>query len=54
LAAAGHFSDSHEALQEALAIVPEQSSALCTTVVTTCAAVERQLGRYEQAPRAVL
>ena len=49
LAAAGHFTDSHEALQEAIAIVPEDSSALCTTVVTTCAAVERQLGRYEQA-----
>jgi ATP/maltotriose-dependent transcriptional regulator MalT len=48
LAAAGHFTDSHEALLEALAIVPD-SSALCTTVVTTCAAVERQLGRYEQA-----
>ena len=30
-------------------IVPEHSSALCTTVATTCAAVERQLGRYEQA-----
>lgn len=49
LAAAGHFSESHEALQEAISIIPEQSSALCTTVVTTCAAVERQLGRYEQA-----
>ena len=49
LAAAGHFTDSHEALLEAVAIVPEQSSALCTTVATTCAAVERQLGRYEQA-----
>jgi DNA-binding NarL/FixJ family response regulator len=47
--AAGHFTDSHEALQEAVAMVPEESSALCTTVVTTCAAVERQLGRYEQA-----
>ena len=49
LAAAGHFTDSHEALLEAVAIVPEDSSALCTTVATTCAAVERQLGRYEQA-----
>jgi ATP/maltotriose-dependent transcriptional regulator MalT len=46
--AAGHFTASHEALQEAVAIVPEHSSALSTTVVTTCAAVERQLGRYEQ------
>ena len=49
LAAAGHFTDSHEALLEAIAIVPEQSSALCTTVATACAGVERQLGRYEQA-----
>ena len=48
LAAAGRFTDSHEALQEAIANVPEDSSALCT-VVTTCASVERQLGRYEQA-----
>ena len=47
--AAGHFTASHEALLEAVAIVPEHSSALCTTVATTCAAVERQLGRYEQA-----
>src|SRR6266540_2319308 len=49
LSAAGHFADSHEALLEADAIVPEQSSALCTTVATACARVERQLGRYEQA-----
>ena len=49
LAAAGHFADSHEALLEAIAIVPEQSSALCTTVATACAGVERSLGRYEQA-----
>ena len=47
--AAGHFTASHEALLEAVAIVPEQSSALCATVATTCAAVERQLGQYEQA-----
>ena len=38
-----------ERLLEAVAVVPEDSSALCTTVATTCAAVERQLGRYEQA-----
>jgi DNA-binding NarL/FixJ family response regulator len=49
LAAAGHFTDSHEVLLEAVAIVPVQSSALSTTVATACAAVERQLGRYEQA-----
>jgi DNA-binding CsgD family transcriptional regulator len=49
LAAAGHFADSHEALLEAAAIVPEQSSVLCATVATACAGVERFLGRYEQA-----
>jgi ATP/maltotriose-dependent transcriptional regulator MalT len=48
LSAAGHFTASYEALQEAVAIAPERPSALCTTVVATCAAVERQLGRYEQ------
>jgi ATP/maltotriose-dependent transcriptional regulator MalT len=49
LAAAGHFIDSHEALLEAIAIVPKESSALCTTVATACAGVERFLGRYEDA-----
>ncbi|HEU6446100.1 MAG TPA: LuxR C-terminal-related transcriptional regulator, partial [Gaiellaceae bacterium] len=49
LAAAGYFTDSHEALLEAVAIVPERSSGLCTTVATACAGVERFLGRYEPA-----
>jgi len=49
LAAAGHFADSHEALLEAIALVPGQSSALLTTVVTTCAREERFLGRYDEA-----
>ena len=49
LAAVGQFDDSHEALLEAAAIVPQQSSALCTTVATGCAGVERFLGRYEDA-----
>ena len=49
LAAAGHFAESHEALLEAAAIVPEESSTLFTTVATACAGVERFLGRYEQA-----
>jgi ATP/maltotriose-dependent transcriptional regulator MalT len=49
LAGAGHFPDSHEALLEAIAIVPEWSSALHTTLTTGCARVERFLGRYEQA-----
>ena len=49
LAAAGHFTDSHEAMLEAVEIVREQPIALCTTVATACAGVERLLGRYEQA-----
>jgi ATP/maltotriose-dependent transcriptional regulator MalT len=49
LAAAGHFTEGHEALLEAIAIVPEQSSALRSMLATAYAVVERQLGRYEQA-----
>jgi len=49
LSAAGHFVEAHETLGEAVAIVPAELSALSTTVATTYAAVERQLGRYEQA-----
>jgi len=49
LAGAGHFADSHEALLEAIATVPEGSSALHTNLTTACARVERFLGRYEQA-----
>jgi DNA-binding NarL/FixJ family response regulator/tetratricopeptide (TPR) repeat protein len=49
LAAAGHFADSHSALLEGIAIVPKQSTALRTRLTTTCARVEHQLGRYEQA-----
>jgi DNA-binding NarL/FixJ family response regulator len=49
LAAAGHFAESHEALLESVVLAPNQSTALRTSVATACAAVERQLGRYEQA-----
>src|SRR5262249_32618889 len=49
LAAAGRFTDSHEAMLAAVSIVPGQPSALCTTVTTACAGVERFRGRYEQA-----
>ncbi|HSL14974.1 MAG TPA: AAA family ATPase [Actinomycetota bacterium] len=49
LAGAGRFADSHEALLEAIAVVPERSSALHTSLTTACARVERFLGRYEQA-----
>ncbi len=49
LAAAGRFTDSHEAALEAVALVPGQPSALNTAVATACASVERFLGRYEHA-----
>ena len=49
LAAAGRFTDSHEAALEAVALVPGQPGALKTTVATACAIVERFLGRYEHA-----
>jgi ATP/maltotriose-dependent transcriptional regulator MalT len=49
LAAAGYFAEGHEALLEALSIVPDGETALRTGVVAACAGVERQLGRYEQA-----
>jgi ATP/maltotriose-dependent transcriptional regulator MalT len=49
LAAAGRFTDSHQAALEAAALVPGQPGALNTTVATACASVERFLGRYEHA-----
>jgi ATP/maltotriose-dependent transcriptional regulator MalT len=49
LAAAGRFTDSHEAALEAAALAPGQPGALHTTVATACASVERFLGRYEHA-----
>jgi ATP/maltotriose-dependent transcriptional regulator MalT len=49
LAAAGRFTDSHQAALEAAPLVQGQPSALNTTVATTCASVERFLGRYEHA-----
>ncbi len=49
LAATGQFADSHEALLEGLALVPDESIALRTTLTTACARVEHQLGQYEQA-----
>jgi DNA-binding NarL/FixJ family response regulator len=49
LAAAGQFSESHEAMLEAVATVPTHEVELSTTVATACAAVERFLGRYDQA-----
>jgi DNA-binding NarL/FixJ family response regulator len=49
LTAVGRFADSHDALLQALAIVPDDSHALFARVARTCAAVESLLGRHEQA-----
>jgi DNA-binding NarL/FixJ family response regulator len=49
LTATGHFADSREALLEGLALVPEESIALRTTLTTACARVEHRLGQYERA-----
>jgi DNA-binding NarL/FixJ family response regulator/tetratricopeptide (TPR) repeat protein len=49
LAATGNFADSHEALLEGLASVPDESIALRTRLTTACARAEHRLGHYEQA-----
>jgi DNA-binding NarL/FixJ family response regulator/tetratricopeptide (TPR) repeat protein len=51
LTATGQFADSHEALLEGLALVPDESIALRITFTTACARVEDRLGHYEQAHR---
>jgi DNA-binding NarL/FixJ family response regulator len=49
LAAAGRFGEAYEAVLEAMALVAGEPAPTSTTVMTACAAVERFLGRYEQA-----
>ena len=49
LTATGQFADSHQALLEGLALVPDESAALRTTLATACARAEHRLGKYEQA-----
>ena len=49
LTAAGHFADSHGALLEALAIVPDDSHAMHAKLVRACAGVESVLGRHDDA-----
>jgi ATP/maltotriose-dependent transcriptional regulator MalT len=49
LTAAGRFNDSHVALLDALAIVPDDSHALRARVARACAGVESNLGRQDQA-----
>jgi DNA-binding NarL/FixJ family response regulator len=49
LAATGQFTDSHEALLEGLATVPDESIVLRTRLAIACARMEHRLGQYEQA-----
>src|SRR5207248_6139301 len=49
LTAVGRFADSHAALLEALAIVPEGSHVLRAKLSRACATVESLLGQHEQA-----
>src|SRR5215210_2961861 len=54
LAANGQFADSHAALLESIALVPDDSVALRVRLTTACAGVEHLLGRHEQAHRRLL
>ncbi len=49
LTAVGRFTDSHEALVEGLAILPDDSHAMRAKLARACAAVESLLGLQEQA-----
>jgi DNA-binding CsgD family transcriptional regulator len=49
LTATGRFNDSHSALLDALAIVPDDSHALRARLARACAGVESNLGQQEQA-----
>jgi ATP/maltotriose-dependent transcriptional regulator MalT len=49
LTATGQTAASHDALLEGLALVPDESIALRTTLTTACARAEHRLGQYEQA-----
>jgi DNA-binding CsgD family transcriptional regulator len=49
LTAVGRFDDSHTALLDALAIVPEDSHALRARLARACAGVESNLGQQDQA-----
>ncbi len=51
LTAAASFADSHRALLEALAIVPEESHTERAGLARACAAAEGNLGRHEEARR---
>ena len=45
----GRFQDGHRALQESLAIVPDESIDLRTRLIASCARIERLLGKHDDA-----
>jgi ATP/maltotriose-dependent transcriptional regulator MalT len=49
LGATGRFQDGHRALQESLAIVPDESIDLRTRLTASCARIERLLGKHDDA-----
>jgi DNA-binding NarL/FixJ family response regulator/tetratricopeptide (TPR) repeat protein len=49
LTATGHYAESHRALLDALALVPDAAHALYARVTRACVAVETDLGLHEQA-----
>jgi DNA-binding NarL/FixJ family response regulator/tetratricopeptide (TPR) repeat protein len=49
LGAIGRYQDGHRALQESLAIVPEESIDLRTRLTASCARIEHLLGRHDDA-----
>ena len=49
LAAIGHFTDSHAALLDSMAFVPDEATALRVRLTTAIAGVEHLLGRHDEA-----
>ena len=49
LAATGQYTESHAALLESIRLVPDEAGAVRMRLVTQCAVVEHQLGRYDDA-----
>ena len=49
LAATGQYTESHAALLESIRLVPDEAVAVRMRLVTQCAVVEHQLGRYDEA-----
>jgi ATP/maltotriose-dependent transcriptional regulator MalT len=49
LTATGHYAESHQALLDALALVPDDAHALHARVTHACVAVETDLGLHDQA-----